>query len=411
VTTPPKLPARTRRPLCGPLAVVLAAVPVHAWIAASTELSPDEAYYVASARFGIVPDHPPLVPWVLAVLDRLAWPALELRFRLPAIVMSALVALGIAWLTLDIMHRCAPNERAESSAALLAAVFATWLPIPMAGGFVTTPDAPALLAVVAALDWAASDTPSARRSAATAILVAIGALSKVVVIPVAVLAAAIAPARPGSRRTLERLLWLSPLAIVTPLLIASLKFQVHHAFAPEMAWSAAGVLVAAVATLAGSILLWCPPLVFAGLARIGRLPAIYPATFALVAALLFGSTLVRATPPEPNWWAPAALPVIVAGSIAIGSWRTWCRHACVALAVVPTIVALTHAAHPWLAIPVSIDPTARLHGWRAGDPPLNAPGLGQYGAPAERCIYRSDCDDIRRYIEALRANISRNTPL
>jgi hypothetical protein len=395
-------------PLRGPLAVVMAAVPVHAWIALSTDLSPDEAYYVASARFGKIPDHPPLLPWILSLLDRLEWPALELRIRLPAIVVSALVAFGIAWLTHELERRKAPHT--ESSAALLAAVFATWLPIPMAGGFVATPDAPALLAVVATLVWASVNTPSPRRSATTASLVAIGALSKVIVVPIAMLAAAIAPARPENRRIRERLLWLLPLALVSPLLAASLRFQTHHAFGLSGDWSAPGVIVAALATLTGSSLLWCPPVVVAGLARIGRLPAVFPATFALVAALLFGSTLLRAAPPELNWWAPAALPIIVAGSVVIGSWRAPYRHACVALAVLPTILALTHTARPWLAIPRSIDPTARLHGWRSGNPPLDAPGLGQYAAPAERCIYRFECDDIRRYIETLNMNSSRDTP-
>jgi hypothetical protein len=87
--------------------------------------------------------------------------------------------------------------------------------------------------------------------------------------------------------------------------------------------------------------------------------------------------------------------------MAIGELRERSRNACVALAVVPTIVVLTHTVTPWLNIPRPIDPTARLHGWRAGPPPLDAPGLGHYAVPAERCVYRSECDDIRRYIEAL----------
>jgi hypothetical protein len=396
------------RPLRGPLAVVLAAIPVHVWAATCTELSPDEAYYLASARFGDVPDHPPLLPWMLAALDTMSWPSLELRIRLPAIVLSALVAIGIAWLTRDLERRCRRPESGESSAALLAAVFATWLPIPMAGGFIATPDAPAMLAVVASLGWASDEAPSPRRSALTACLVAIGALSKVVVIPVAILAAVLAPARRESRGSWDRALWLLPLAFVAPLLGPSLRFQVHHAFGIGPAWSASGVLVAALATLVGSFLLWCPPVVVAGLGRIRQLPSVYPATFALIAALLLGSTLVRAAPPELNWWAPAAVPLIVAGSVEIGKLRARSRYACVALAVVPTIVALTHATRPWLHIPRTIDPTARLHGWRAGRPPLDAPGLGEYAAPAERCAYQSTCDDIRRYIEALQINISRD---
>jgi hypothetical protein len=398
------------RDLRGPLAVVLGAVPVHLWAASSTDLSPDEAYYLASARFGPIPDHPPLVRWMLAALDRMSWPGLELRIRLPAIALSALVALWIALLVHDLERQSTPSHHGNPRAALLAAVLATWLPIPMAGGFVTTPDTPALIAVLAALDWAAKKAPSPRRSAITACLVAVGALSKVVVIPIAIVAAALAPTKTHSRRLAERALWLLPLTVVSPLLVSSLRFQIGHAFGIGAAWSARSVLVAAAATLVGSFLLWCPPVVVAGLGRIGRLPAVYPASFALVTVLLAGSTLLRAIPPEPNWWAPAAIPVIVAGSVALGGARVWYRRGCVALAVVPTIVALTHAIRPWLGIPISIDPTARLHGWRAGAPPLEAPGLGEYAAPAERCVYQSECRDIRRYIESLHMNISRDAP-
>jgi hypothetical protein len=396
-------------PLRGALAVVLAAIPVHAWIASSTDLTPDEAYYVAAARFGRIPDHPPLLPWMLAPLYRMSWPALELRIRLPAIALSALVAIGIAWLTHELEGRRAPHAAGESSGALLAAVFATWLPIPMAGGFVATPDAPALLATVAALDWASANAPSPRRSALTACLVALGALSKVVVLPIAILAAALAPASPG-RRYRERALWLLPLALVCPLLVASSRFQIRHAFGTGATWSASRVIVAGLATLGGALLLWSPPVVVAGLGRIRRLPAIYPATFALVTALLLLSTLARAEPPEPNWWAPAAVPLLAAGSLRIGELRPRHRHACVALAVVPTMAALVHAVRPWLPIPRSIDPTARLHGWRAGEPPWDAPGLGAYAIPAERCVYHSDCDDISKYIRALRTDTSSNAP-
>ena len=393
------------RRLSGPLAVVLTAVPVRVWLASSTDLSPDEAYYLASARFGTVPDHPPLLVWMLSACDRMKWLGLELRTRLPAIVVSAAVALGIALLVHELEGRLAAPRRNPNFSALLAAILATWLPIPLAGGFVATPDAPAMLAVVAALHWASTDAPSPLRSALMACLVALGALSKVVVVPIAIVAAVIAP-----RRHRERLLWLLPLALTSPWITASLRLQSRHAFGAVGGWSAAGVITAAAATLVAALLLWCPPVVLAGVKRLRKLPAVYAAVFALVAALLLGSTLARALPPEPNWWTPAAIPVIVAGSMAIGALDARSRFACIALAVVPTAVALTHVVRPWLPIPRSIDPTARLHGWRAGAPPLDAPGVGRYAAAAELCIYRSECDDIRRYIDNLRSDISGDEP-
>ena len=406
--------APTSPGLRGPLAVIATAIPVHVALALWTDLTPDEAYYLASARSVRIPDHPPLLPWILAASDRALSLPVELRIRTPAILTSALLTVGVVLLVHQIERHETAGERAGSSATLLAAVLATWLPIPMAGGFLATPDTLALLGVVAAISWAASDAPSHVRSALTAVVVALGALAKVVVVPIALLAAALA-LRPGTavgparHRPWQRLAWLLPLALISPWLIASLRFQIPHAFGTGDAWSVPRVAGALLATLLASFVLWCPPVVLAGVPRLGRLPAIYPATFGLVTLLLLGSTLARAAAPEPNWWAPAALPVLVAGSIALAAASARARRSCMALAVLPTVVALTHVLRPWLPIAPSLDPTARLHGWQTDAPPLSAAGVGAYAAPAERCAYHAECEEISRYINHLTAGISSRT--
>src|SRR6185436_8386984 len=88
------------------------------------------------------------------------------------------------------------------------------------------------------------------------LLVALGALSKVALLPVALVAAATAT----GRSTAARLAWLLPLAATAPLLAPSLSFQLRHAYGPGgprpgwplLALGAVGALVF------GQLLLWSP---------------------------------------------------------------------------------------------------------------------------------------------------------
>ena len=63
--------------------------------------------------------------------------------------------------------------------------------------------------------------------------------------------------------------------------------------------------------------------------------------------------------------------------------------------------AAAHTAYPCLPLPLRADPTARLHGWSRGPEPLEAPGIGPYGPAAERCVYRSKCEEIIKYINEI----------
>jgi hypothetical protein len=225
------------------------------------------------------------------------------------------------------------------------------------------------------------------------------ALAKVIVAPFAVLAAALCRRRPFC----AHLLWLSPLALSFPLLLPSLRFQLAHAYGAPAAWHLADAAAALGAFLAAAILLWSPALLVPGLRRIRTLPRVYQAVFALGSLLVAASALLRARAPEPNWWSPAAVPLLVAASIALATAPRRRRRLALAAALAPTAIAITHVLHPWLPLPRRNDPTARLHGWKGDDPPCDAPGVGPYGCAAERCVYQSKCDEINLYFSRLQS--------
>ncbi len=207
------------------LGIIAAAIPVHLLLALATDLSPDEAYYLCAARrgglFAPIPDHPPLTLWLLRLSDALPGPV-ELRVRLWAIVFSAATAL--------VCVELARQRGAGHRACLLAATVATWALLPTAGGFVTTPDGPALLAIALALLLTTGEL-TLRRAALAALALLLGALAKVVLLPVAFLLALTAgrdaPRPPPHAARL--LLALAPF-LALPLLLPSLTFQLHHAF-------------------------------------------------------------------------------------------------------------------------------------------------------------------------------------
>jgi hypothetical protein len=387
-----------------PVGIVLCALPLHVVLSVVTDLSPDEAYYLCAARFGPIPDHPPLVVWLLSAFAPLHFLPLELRVRLPAVVLSAATALAVAALAqnlADVEHR--------NRAAWIAAWLATFLPLPAAGGFVLTPDVPAAIGFVLALAWGGGALYGTRRAIVTSAVVALACLAKVSVAPAALLAGlalAIDRRASGRNRTwafalLGPLLWLLPILLVSPLLAPSLRFQLAHAFMPT-AWSFAGALGALGAAAAGAYLIWSPPVVHAGLRALGGLPRAYVFTTAGFGLLVGASALARTAPPEQSWLLPAALPILVSAAVHLaGATR---RRLAVVLLIVtaPTALAMAHAAHPLLPIAERMDPTARLHGWRTSHPPLGAPGIGTYGPAAEACVYRDTCDDISSYIRSLR---------
>jgi hypothetical protein len=364
-------------------AIVGAAVPVHVGLALATDLSPDEAYYLCSARLhAAIPDHPPLTTWLLALSDQASALPVELRVRLWAVALSFATGIGIV--------KLAQVRGADREGCTMAAWIGTWALLPMAGGFVTTPDSALMPAVVVAL--LSLTTPLA------GISLLVGALSKVVAIPIGALLA-LASRRVPLRARLA--LALGPL-LALPLITQNLRFQIQHAYGRGSGgWSPARAGEALGAAISAQALLWSPAVLALGIRRLKELPAADRALVAGLSLLIVVSALVRDIPPEPNWWAPAAIVVIAAASLNLGrsnlSLRV--RRAILATVLVPTAIAVAHTAKPFLPLPERADPTARLHGWSRGREPTEAAGMGPYGPAAERCVYRDDCHEIRLYFD------------
>lgn len=373
-------------------AIVIAALPVHLALALVTDLSPDEAYYLAAARRpGAVPDlvdHPPLVPWLLRLTDRFAWAPVELRVR----IWAALFALATGLACVELARR----RGAGRAGCIAAAWIGSWALLPTAGGFVTTPDGAALAAIAAALLLAGAATPAASLAAGAALFA--GALSKVVALPVALAIAVTARPRSRARAAIA----LVPL-LALPLLLPSLRFQLRHAYGGGGgAWSALGAAGAVAAAALAQALLWSPPVVWLGVRALPGLPLQERAVFWTLTALVLASAAVRGVPPEPNWWAPAALAVVVAFARAAGELTPRARRAILASVVLPTALAASHTVRPFLPLPARADPTARLHGWSNGDrAPIDAAGVGPYGPAAERCVYRADCVEMNKYFDEM----------
>jgi hypothetical protein len=384
--------------------IAAAALPVRAILAASTDLSPDEAYYLCAARAeGVLPpiaDHPPLMPWLLRLSDALTFLPVELRVRVWPMALSFLLGIGCIEL--------ARRRGADRAGCLLAAWIGSWALLPMTAGFVATPDGPASVASLAALVWAGSTEPAEprlrARSAAwtlvTGLVLAAGALAKVVVVPIAVVVAILARGRSYAHRTLL----LVPLAASFPLLVPSLRFQLHHAFADRPdAWRPAGALASLAEAALVQGLLWSPWVLARGFRAARALPAADIGLLASMSAMVGISALARGVPPEANWWAPAALVVVTGAAIARSPLRRAARAGLLATVVLPTLIAALHVLRPFLPLPPQADPTARLHGWSEGREPVGAAGVGIYGPAAERCVYRGTCEEIDSYFNEMRS--------
>jgi hypothetical protein len=379
--------------------IVAASVPAHLALALGTDLSPDEAYYLCAARHGAgIPDHPPLTLWLLSASDRWTAAPIELRVRLWAIVLSLVTSVAVVAL--------ARARGAGRDGCTLAAWVGSWALLPTAGGFVTTPDTFLLPAVAGALILAtppeAADHGARRlgRAVLGGLAMLAAGLAKVVALPIGVLLA-LSSRRAGPAMRLA--LALGAL-VALPWIGPSLFFQIRHAYGSTGpgGWSAGGAGAAVLAAVGAQAALWSPLVLGRGLGAMRRAASPDLTLVAGLSALVLGSALVRAVPPEPNWWAPAALAVIAAAAADARDLAVRARRAILLTVLLPTAVAAAHTLHPFLPLSVPADPTARLHGWSgAGPEPVEAAGVGSYGPAAERCVYREQCDEIIFYFNTM----------
>ncbi len=101
------------------------------WLAWWFPMTGDEAYFL---HWGEVPalgyyDHPPLVGWLFAALLQLSHAKLVLR--LPAVVLPALIAIGMAWLVRSLARGGPGPESGADAERLGYAAALAWLLVPV----------------------------------------------------------------------------------------------------------------------------------------------------------------------------------------------------------------------------------------------------------------------------------------
>lgn len=363
-------------------------------------LSPDEAYYLCAARSGWpIVDHPPLLGALLTLTDRLPLP-LETRVRVVAVVLQTATALLIGLLAAEGSEGAGDEAGEDRARRFTFAVFlSTWGLMPWVAGLITTPDAPLLAATAGALLFA-------RRRARVGLLLCV-ALAVSAKATGLLVAGALALDLRARDRVGAAVALLGGL-LVAPLAWPSLVAQVGHALgrgglvsAPFIGRPAAlGALLGGVLLLFGPAACW---LAYRGRDRLGSLPGATPLVVGLSAATV-ASALVSGRAPEPNWIAPAFVPLFAIAVPRAG--------ALLALHVAPAVVGIV----AWLtfgsALPLSAarDPLARLP--LRGHQPADSLALPPYARPAWACLYEEDCRRIRvifsSYNLTLKAGSSRS---
>jgi hypothetical protein len=360
----------------GPLVAIAVATLLRLALAPLRILSPDEAYYLAAARRGVaIADHPPVLRLLLALFDRLPGPV-ELRVRSIAALLAAVTALGVVSLAEAIAER-----RNVPANPTLAAVLASFGLMGFAGGMITTPDAPFLAATI----WLFVVAARGPKALVLAGLAAVAVASKVAALaPVLAIALALVP----RNRAAALALVVGALAVL-PFAVRSLLLQAGHAIGRGALVSApyVGPLAALGALLAGAFFLYSPPVLVRAARARGALAEVPGARLLLagLTVLLIASALVSGRPPEPNWIAPAMLPLLALASVGEPMSR-----AGLALHMAPTVIAVALFVGPdWL--PVTADPLARTPHARARAELVPLPG---YAVPAWRCVYDHRCEDF-----------------
>jgi len=360
------------------LAVLLAALPLRIALATQTCLSPDEAYYLAAHRLGKpIPDHPPLTPWLAGLADGLVALPLELRVRLPALLLGTVISIVLV----DLVRRRGGDPPEQRWAAVLG----SWLPLPLAGGFLLTPDTPLLFAVAVLLLIQEGTRTSRWKAPVIAMTCAIGLSAKVTMLVPAMVLFWMTRAR--SHRAAVAVGVLAALPLAWP----SLHFQSHHAFLDHEL--AVGRVSAIAAAIGAQVALWGPAVLWLG-AREAWRHSLDRWVLLLMATLMLMSAMLRGVPPEPNWFAAGAILCVAGAAQHLPRAAGWIRITTLLLGPVPTVLLASHVMTPWLPIPTDVDPSARLHGWRDGNGPTEAPGVGRYGPAAETCVYQGDCTEL-----------------
>lgn len=170
-------------------AIVAGALVVRLLTVGQLPLSGDEACHWEWSRHlaGAYYDHPGMTAWCIWVATRLLGDGIELAVRLPAVVGSAVAALGAYGFARDVARTLRPDvpDVMIDRAGLRAAALITFLPLPAAFAVYMSTDAP-LLPVCLGLGWAAFAAAQRGRARAWLCLGALAGLAlatKLLVLP------------------------------------------------------------------------------------------------------------------------------------------------------------------------------------------------------------------------------------
>ncbi|HOX45254.1 MAG TPA: glycosyltransferase family 39 protein [Myxococcota bacterium] len=378
----PSQPRADNRPVWALGAALLALTGLRLWLAASLELSPDEAYYWVWSQH-LQPgyfDHPPAVAWLIRASTALFGRG-ELAVRLPAV----LLGLGTAWMVFLSGRRLLGPGGAGPAAWI--ALLASLCPLLTVGAVIHTPDAALAfswsLAVWAALGALERDRPGDWALLGLAVgLAGLAKASGLVLLPgLGLYLTTCAAGRAHLRRPGPAIAVLTALVVLAPGLWwdlghagGALVFQARHAAgglglrplgALEFLAGQAGVV---------SPLLWAGLVAFAALGwrreiRNRRPPAYL--LWCLAGPWLLGLTLLSGLRPvEANWPAPAYLAALpgLAWAAGGGLWflrrqRLWLALA-LGLAFASSAAVQLQAVAPWMPLGPERDPTERLRGWQ-----------------------------------------------
>lgn len=357
-------------------------------VAALVPVFPDEAYYWEWSRHLTAGyfDHPPAIAWLIAAGTRLLG-ATPLGIRLGTLLAGG----GVTAFVAAIARRIGGEGAGVRAALLLLCV-----PLVMAGLVIATTDAPALLAIgaallsiVIALDAAPGSSASMRWWAVAGVAFGLGLLSKLTVGIVGAGVALALLSRPSLRAQLRRPApWLAVVIagiVATPVIWwnahhdwVSFRFQLSHGLGAPARGS---ILGRELALIGGQLGLVSPGILVIAIVaawraltgREARDERLRPAPandaaflLAVVGIFVLGFFLYSAVrrPVEANWPAPAFIALLPLAAASSGlTTRRWWRPS-LALGALLVVLAFAQAIVPILPLPARRDPVARAFGWR-----------------------------------------------
>jgi hypothetical protein len=301
------------------------------WLAWWLPMTGDEAYFV---HWGEAPapgyyDHPPLVGWLLAALLQVSHGKLVLR--LPAVVLPALIAIGMAWLVRSLARGGQGAESGDDAERLGYAAALAWLLVPVQVlNVAITTDTP--LAFFSFLSLAAFalgvHRGSPARFAAAGVALGLAFLSKyfAVMLGLGFLVFTLLVPRPTRWRDLAIVL-----AAAVPLVLLNVAWNYAHCWANLLhnvynrdtsgGWHKPLVFAALLVYVSSPLLLWQ----LARGARSVRAAATRPAVAAIAACALAPLAVLAAASPFKTiglHWLLAFMPALfMTGAFAFGAAR------------------------------------------------------------------------------------------